>query len=298
MKKLLTLVVSLVMIIGSMTLFACDSSFDGNYKEVTTAEAQSFVNEAKNAEKAATEIIFGMEMSAKVSVKGKDEAGKDIEGKITAEAKSGVVNENEFKLAAKAEISTSGIAEADAYNGKFEAYATDGKIYLKAALKDKDEMKMSADLGLDQIKAMMNPDAMSAILGNSVGMLEMALQMVDNLDQVQAMLGDGVIKFYIDADAHKIKIELNVNANTLSKDAKAMVEEVLGLKGLDVSGNVFLAFDDNYNFTGIKVDVKVKTSEMEVSAEVSLKAYSGSVSVPSKFEGYEEGDLWKVFLPN
>lgn len=287
MKKLLALAISLVMILGSMTLFACDSTFDGNYKEATTAEAQSFVDEAKKAEKPVAEIIFGMELSAKVSVKGKDENGKAVEGKITAEAKSGIVDETNFKLAAKAEIATSGIAEADAYNGKFEAYATDGKVYLKAALKDKDEMKMSADLGLDQIKAMLNLDTLSSIAGNSVGMATGVLSMLGGIDlaQLDAMLGEGVVKFYIDADAHKIKIELNVNADTVSE----MLKETF--KDIAVSGNVFLAFDDNYNLTGIKIDVKVNVAEMEISAEASLKAYSGSVSVPSKFEGYEEAPV-------
>lgn len=273
MKKLFAIMISVVMVFASMTLFACDSTFSGNYKEATADDTQAFINKAMEAqaENPALGIIAGMDFEAKITVSGKED-GKDVDATIKAEAKSTVTENKAFNLSAKAEVSASGNQMLEAYNGKYEAYATGDKLYLKLAQKDKDEIKISVAMKLDDILDMANMDSIGYMAENMMDVdMESYLGYLENIKATQEYFGADAIKFYLDSKegSHKLKVEFNV-VN------KADIGEL--------KGELYLAFDENYALKGVKTDLSIKAEDVKVKISVSLKSYDGSVKLPSDSE--------------
>lgn len=285
MKKLFAIIVSVVMVFASMTLFACDSTFSGNYKEATAEETQTFVNKVMEAQASnpALGIIAGMDLETKIIVSGKED-GKDVDATIKAEAKSTVTEDKAFNLSAKAEISATGNKMIEAYNGKYEVYAAGGKVYLKMAQDNKDEIKISMDMKLDDILGMANMDSVGYMTGGMDLDIDEYFEYLEDIKSTQEYFGADAIKFYLDSKdgSHKLKIEFNV-VN------KADIDEL--------KGELYLAFDENYAFKGIKADLSLKEDDVKAEIFVSLKSYDGSVKLPSEseLEKYTSGNLFGLF---
>ena len=270
MKKLFALAITFIMLICATLLAACDDAFNGNYKQSSAEETQAFINkvaENNEEENALANALLGMELSANVTIKGKDDAGNEKSGKLLANVKTAVENETELKLSAKAEIS--GDSELPA--GKLEAIATDGKLYVDSTLQGL-EMKGYLEMPLDTVKNILTLDAISNLAGESVDAAEDMLISVNDVAELQREYGEDAVKFFIDESAHKLRVELNI------KDG----EDFNG----SLKGNVYFAFNENYKFSGVKIDLSYTLNQMQTDINVVAKAYSGKVDVPTDFTDY------------
>lgn len=271
MKKLFAIAITLLMLFGTTTLVACDDTFNGNYKEASANETQNFIEkvaENNQEEDALADAMLGMELSANVTVKGKDENGNEKSGKLLADVKTTVENGTELKLSAKAEIS--GDSELPA--GKLEAYASDGKLYVNSTIKGL-EMKGYVEIPLDTVKGVLNVNTLGSVAGSSLDMGDALSEIdADAIAELQGKYGENAIKFYLDESANKLRVDIDI------KDA----EDFTG----SLKGSVYFAFDKDYKFTGIKIDVDYVVGDMQTDINVVVKAYTGKVDVPTDFSDY------------
>lgn len=285
MKKLVTMLLCLVLVIGTACMFGCgDSTFDGNYKEASadSTEVQEFAAAAGEAENKVFTFADGVDLS--LSVKGTAEGNKvDVSASVKATvdttdptaAKLTAEGSVKAKITATKDEDKANNANVDAkiyYKDKF-VYVT-GKIdaammsaNTQADAKNDVKMKLPVDLDagiqgimqnlpIDEIPAEMVADAL-----NNGNVLEMLISAKEEA-------GDN-LKIYIDAENKKVKAEIKI----------ADEEE-----GSEANVTVYLVYDESYNFVAFKAEAKIKSADGDLTATLIFKGYTGKVSVPEGIE--------------
>ena len=262
MKKLLTVVLSVALILSSLTLFACDSTFDGNYKEASAEEAQVFMAKAEGKESKVS-VNSGIEYEIKIQSKYKAD-GKEESGKLTFSLKT-TKGDDGLKAAAKMET------ESSATDGaiKTEVYATDNSTYVKTTAKGETaKIKIESNFN-----AYFNTlyKTIESFGGEAISEIS---EMLYAPKAVAAEFPEGGVKFYFDdgETSKKFKAEIDVE-----KD------------GMKVKGTAYIAFDADFNTIGTKVDISMSGENEEMTLYMVSKAYDGKVSLPSDLDTYKSG---------
>ncbi|MEG9430099.1 MAG: hypothetical protein VZQ61_04160 [Christensenellaceae bacterium] len=291
MKKLVTMLLCLVLVIGTACMFGCgDATFNGNYKEVSadSTEVQEFAAATENAENKV--VTFGNGADLSVSVKGTAE-GKKMDVSATIKATLDTTDPTAPKLTAEGSVKAKITATKD--EDKANNADVDAKIYYKdkfvyvtgkidAAMMSantqadaKNDVKMKLPVDLDAgIQGVMKNLPIGEITENSEisgGAVVEALNgnVLEMLISAKEEAGDN-LKIYIDAENKKVKAEIKI----------ADEEE-----GSETNVTVYLVYDESYNLIALKIEANVKSADGDLTAELTFKGYTGKVSVP---EGIEE----------
>ncbi len=285
MKKLVTLLLCLVLAIGTACMFGCgDATFNGNYKEVTadSEEVQQFAAAADRAENKV--VNFGNGADFSLSVKGSAEGMKvDVSAGIkatldTTDATAAkLIAEGSVK--AKVEATDKDKSDSNA-NVDMKVYYKDKFVYIsgkfdaaimgQAAQADaKNDVKFKLPLDLDSgiqeiIKELPDgiTDAIDLPIGEVAGLLNgNVLKVLLNAEKES----EGNVKIFIDAENKKVKAEIKI----VNEQEKS-----------EINGTLYLVYDENYNLIAIKVEAKMKSEEGELTAQLVFKGYTGTVKVP------------------
>ena len=279
MKKLITLFLCLVLIVGTVGMTACDSTFNGRYKEVSadSAEVQQFSEETENAsQKDNFDITKGAEIQIKVNG-----VADNVKINFSANAKIAAVGEG-TNLVLQAEGSVKGKAESSAANDSgsvdvdLKFYYTDGYGYINgkskinaAGINNETELKNKIPLELE--KGLGEMESIASSIPSASDFKSFAELVDGNIFAALVAKSNEQegIKIYLDVDARKVKVEIS------------------GVKenGVTGKGTIYLVYDESYNLSAFKLDVKVTSADNEeVSLFFVFKSYSGTVKVPSEKE--------------
>lgn len=285
MKKLVTLLVCLVLVIGTIGMVGCgDSTFSGNYKEITadSEEVQQFSE--KTAQSEMIDITKGAEIE--VEVKG---TASDMKIDLSANVKFAVVGEGEeAELQGEGKVKGEVKGEDGSGDGNINFYYTAGKAYVDGKINTKadgetNETELKHYLALD-LEA-----GLGGIAGTAVGMISSRLD-VDTGEAMGLIQGNVFANVVAMADAEEgIKVSLDADARKVKIELSDLTEEEM-----KISGAVYVVYDEDYNMSGIKVDLKVKDADgNELTVYAVIKGYTGKVSVPSeeKLTGYVDASL-------
>lgn len=272
MKKLITLLLCLVIAIGTPCMFGCgDATFNGNYKEVSadSTEVQQFSEATAKSEM--VDVTKGVEVEFKI--KG-NAGGSDMD--ISANVKVAAEGEgNDVKLQAAGSLKgkvKSSDANADM---NFNIYYTNGYGYIGGKMK----ATASGTSAEEELKFKMRWDienSLNEIMGIASDEIDLPAGEMEGLTQgnvfanlIAEFEGQEGVKIYIDADGRKARIEVSE----------------FDVEGTKLSGAIFFVYDENYNMTAFKLDFKAKTAENEeVSAYLVIKGFNGTVTLPSETE--------------
>lgn len=300
MKKLLTVLLAAVMAAACcFGLTACgDSTFNGNYKEVSAEEQQAFVQAASEAEQNTISLVNGADLS--VTAKGTMEGVKvDVSLSLKAAA-VGEGDDADFQAegSVKAKVeqpATSADAGEDAsgfmlgnVNADLKVYYTQGYGYANGTVQigdteeGKTTLKNKTAIDLSDLSDILGmASSVSEDVGQYAGLLQGGL--LDSVMNMSAWMqldqsGNNSINVLFDLDNKKVKADI------------AITDE-----GATVNGTLYLVFDENYNLIAIKADINIANAESkeELTVNVTFKGYNGKINLPaaSELETYEEAEL-------
>ena len=285
MKKIVTFLLSVVLIIGTACMFGCgDATFNGNYKEVSasSAEVQQFSADTESASRSENfDITKGAEMELKLN--GTAE-GVDVD--LEANFKIASVGDDTY-LALQSEGAVkgtiSGTFEKIEGNADIDVkfYYTDGYGYLNgkftmeiSGVSNETTLKNKIPLELEK-----GIDSIINDVSNTLPDIRDLAELADgNLFVTLVAMSENLngVKLYLDADARKVKVEFS----------SIKIDEI------KCDGELYLVYDEQYHMSAFKVDVKITTAAgEEMTVYFMFKNYSGTVKVPSEKDREEYADF-------
>lgn len=249
MKKIL---LALMAVVLCFALTACGNTvdFDGKFKEEATEEQVNETLKAISSAELDETALEGMYVKLEGTVK--------IPAPLT-----GTSQKVEYDLIVKAKLEEGkikmageGSVKAAGKKATYKIYYVDGTMYMDTKV-DGEHIKIKTDIGTDFEVS----DSLDKIIGDDLDFSEQLKLLENSYAELQA---EG-IKVYIDKDEDNVKIKMFVTDEQIGDSEIYFVVESGKVKGMKVT---------------------VKDDSMDINYEYG--EYTGSVKVPSSFDGYEE----------
>ena len=247
MKRFLSIAVSLALCIGIVFMTGCGSVFDGNYTEVTSEEAQTFIEEVSAS--AEDTLDYGDGVAANIYMK---DNLTEINMKFNA-AYSGGEFQMSGNMNSKVTVGGQSISSGTEY------YYKGDTMYMKVT-SGKESVKMKMTVPFDDFIS-------------------------DTTDGVASdMSFSEVINRFIDVEG--LKISMDKGDGTVSK-IKIEVPAGTVITGTEFEKlEYYFVFDANYKLTAAKAVTKVKEGEEIMEMELSIESWSGTVNLPGDLDSY------------
>ena len=259
MKKILSVLLVAILAIGCFALVGCgDATFGGNYEEATAQDVQSFANEAALAQgKDEINLADGYELYIDITMpQSLSPMNMAIDAELDMKIKS---VEGSIQMAGTMKMDMSGPQISQKMNGS--TYWVDGMCYESGNVTQ--NMAGQSASGYQKIKYDL-PEfedvfGMYAAFADGLdfeGLVEMSI--------INEAIGISMVR---DENGTKIKFVIPENEN--------------------VSGEVVLVFDADYNVTSMKYDIETRVGEDVMSLVMTYKPFNGNVSLPSDLDSYQ-----------
>ncbi len=247
MKRFLSIAVSLALCIGIVFMTGCGSVFDGNYTEVTSEEAQTFIEEVSSSSD--SDIGYDDGITANFFIKN---AHNELTMKFNA-AYSGGELQMSGNMNSKVTVGDQSISSGTEY------FYKDDTMYMKVT-SGKESIKMKMTIPFDEFIT----DTTGGISGE-MAFDEVIAQFI-NIEGFKMSMdkGDGTV----------VKVKIEVPAGT--------VIEGTAFEKLEY----YFVFDANYKLTAAKAVTKVKEGEEIMEMELSIESWSGTVNLPGDLDSY------------
>lgn len=333
MKKIVAVCTGIVMAASVMALAACGDVgvVKGDFSEEATAEetkvalASVDVSTLFGDETAEsfglqflTDLDFSMDMSTKISedlqtstsVKGNFDV--DYKAVTTySETDISTAGAGSFNLALKSVIDSE--TENETYKGK--VYMDSDYVYLSSNVEGMEKVKYTIDSLLEEVMGSVSgmiPVNMS-LAASTDAEIESTLGMDLDFDSIVEQLEGIGFKFYID-DSKGLKVKISATTEAIEQVADEIIATAMGggvslptsMLNVNVKSSVFdfyLAIDEDGKFSQVSfnsnLNIEISMSEymsgsLSLKGGVALKAYNGTVKLPSGIESDESYLLTNV----
>ena len=298
MKKLVTMLLCLVLVIGTACMFGCgDATFNGNYKTVTEEEQATFVQEAAKAEKASiSSIDFTKGADVSLSVKGKvknDDVNVNVDASVSLKAIAVTVDEKtDYQAEVAVKAKADGVPTVEKVDADVKAYYADETAYLNGSVQIGKDAEGKIDLkNFISLKGMDIQSLIAMVSGMAGDAMD---ELPIDIDQISGILDTNLIQTVVGLSALvNMSEESGISVNLLfDLDANKVKAEIkVDKDDTKIDGALYIVLDENYNLTAVKIELKATVDGGDISVDFSFKGYNGKVNVPNENERKDYKDF-------